>query len=81
MNGVTAEKTKKNLKTCALKMKAVYSFEFIAHTFSNIRCNNQKKESSNAADSSCLPLPMNKPLLGICFPHRDEFPSYLLYRS
>jgi hypothetical protein len=43
MNGVIAQKTKKNLKTYALKMKAVHSFEFTAQTFSNIRRNNPKK--------------------------------------
>jgi len=39
MNGVTTQKTKHVSHTYALKMEAVYFFEFKAHTFSNIRYN------------------------------------------
>jgi hypothetical protein len=36
MKGVIVQKTKHESQTYALKMEEVYSFEFKAHTFSNI---------------------------------------------
>jgi len=52
MNGVIAQYPNHESQTNALKMEAVYCFEFKAYAFSNIKYNYPQIGSSYAANSS-----------------------------
>jgi len=79
MNGVITQKTKHVSHIYALKMEAIYSFEFKAHTFCNIGVTIHKEGPQMT--STALPTPNEEETLsGIRFPPQDEFPSFLLYK-